>query len=278
MAPGEDAPLSGAAERPAESLDLRAIVEAAESYARMAGQITLDYFGDRVHSAAKSDGTPVTEADREAELALRGSIRERFPDHGILGEEFGETNPDARVRWILDPIDGTRSFMRGVPLYGVLIGVEADGEPIVGVAHFPALDETVAAGRGLGCSWNGSPAQVSKTTRIEDALLLTTDPETIRESPIAQGYLSLQARARYARTWGDCYGHVLVATGRADIMVDPILNAWDAAPLRTIVEEAGGTYTTVDGNPSIHGGSGVSTNGSLHAAVLDALSGGSSQE
>ncbi len=257
---------------PAIHHDLADLRRAAEDLARQAGEITLRYFGQRLAPESKSDGTPVTRADREAETALREGILSRYPDHGVLGEEFGATNEGARVRWIVDPIDGTRSFIRGVPLYGVLIGIEIDGDPAVGVAHFPALEETVSAAAGRGCLWNGRPARVSTVDRLEDALLLTTDPEVLAAGPYGSGYARLQSSVRYARTWGDCYGHALVATGRAEIMIDPILAAWDAAPLLTIVTEAGGSYTTATGEPSIHGGSGVSSNGLLHPAALDALS------
>ncbi len=258
----------------ATETELDDLLATAEELARGAGEITLQYFGGRVAAEAKADGTPVTRADREAEAALRAGILSRYPGHGVLGEEHGETNPGARVRWIVDPIDGTRSFIRGVPLYGVLIGIEIDGEPAVGVAHFPALGETVAAARGRGCAWNGQPARVSSVDRLEDALLLTTDPQAIASSPYARGFASLQTAARYSRSWGDAYGHALVATGRAEVMVDPILSDWDAAPLLTIVTEAGGRYTTAGGDASIRGGSGVSTNGILHARVIAQLSGG----
>ncbi len=213
----------------------------------------------------------MTVADREAEELLRSSIQRDFPDHGILGEEFGELEPGARVRWILDPIDGTKSFVRGVPLFGVLIGVEIDTAPVVGVMHFPALGETVAAGQGLGCTLNGSPCRVSEIGRLEDATLLTTGVTWAATASDAEGFRQLTGRVGVVRAWGDCYGHALVATGRADIMVDHVLNPWDAAPLLTIVTEAGGRYTDLGGNADIHGGSGVSTNGLLHDEVLRLL-------
>lgn len=252
----------------AELLDL---MEAAEAFSRHAGEITLRYFGGMVTADSKGDGTPVTEADRNAELALRSDIEQRYPGHGILGEEFGESNPGSRFRWILDPIDGTRSFMHGVPLYGVLIGVERDGEPVVGVAHFPALDETICAAKGLGCFWNGQTARVSRTENVQDALIVTTDIERILSRPQGKGWRVLQQQAKFSRSWGDCYGHILVATGRADAMVDPVLSPWDAGPLLTIVTEAGGRFTTLGGEATIHGGSGISSNGHLHDRVLTTL-------
>jgi len=247
------------------------LLEAADAFAKEAGAVTLRHFGGRIDHQDKADGTPVTVADREAERLIRARITERFPDHGILGEEEGETRPGATVRWIVDPIDGTLSFMRGVPLYGVLLGIEVEGEPVVGVAHFPALSETVSAGRGLGCQWNGRPCRVSDADDIRDALVLTTDPKEIMNGSVGSGWKRLQDAAALTRTWGDCYGHALVATGRADVMVDPVLSPWDAAPLLTILTEAGGHFTDLAGNASIHGGSGVSSNGAFHEEVLRLL-------
>lgn len=250
------------------------LLEAARTFAREAGAVTLRYFGPGLDHERKPDGTPVTRADREAERLLRERIAARFPDHGILGEEEGEIRPGASIRWIVDPIDGTKSFMRGVPLYGVLVGVEVDGEPVVGVAHFPALGETVAAARGLGCRWNGRPCRVSAVDDMARAAVLTTDPERILREPAGAGWSRLQARAALARTWGDCWGHILVATGRAEVMVDPVLSPWDAAPLLPILTEAGGRFTDLAGAATVHGGSGVSSNGVLHDRVLEVLAGG----
>lgn len=250
--------------------EVRDLLDFAMELARAAGDHTLRYYGHLVDHAPKGDGSPVTIADREAEALMRERIAKRFPDHGVLGEEFGETSPGARVRWILDPIDGTRSFMRGVPLYGVLVGVEVDGVASVGVAHFPPLRETVAAGSGLGCTWNGKPCRVSPVTRLSEALVLTTDPQALATD---SGWAELQRRAGTVRGWGDCYGHALVATGRAEVMMDPIMNPWDSAPFLPILTEAGGRFTTREGVETIHGGSAVSSNGTLHQEVLEALAG-----
>jgi histidinol-phosphatase len=250
------------------AIEVRELLDFAVELARAGGDHTLRYFGHRVDHSIKGDGSPVTIADREAETLLRERIAQRFPDHGVLGEEFGETRPGARVRWILDPIDGTRSFMRGVPLYGVLVGVEVDGVATVGVVHFPPLRETVAAGSGLGCTWNGKPCRVSPVTRLSEALVLTTDP---RGLALDAGWSALQQRAGTVRGWSDCYGHALVATGRAEVMVDPVMKSWDSAPFLPILTEAGGRFTTREGVESIHGTSAVSTNGALHAEVLETL-------
>lgn len=250
------------------------LLDAAEAFALRAGDMTLRHFGGLVEHEDKHDGSPVTQADREAEAYLRREIEARWPDHGIVGEEFGTVRGDARTRWVLDPIDGTRSFMRGVPLYGVLIGIEQEGAPVAGVAHFPALRETVAAGVGLGCRWNGAPSRVSTVSSLDRALVLTTDVERILTRPQGSGWRALQQRASFSRTWGDCYGHILVATGRAEVMVDPVLSPWDAGPLLTILTEAGGRFTDLGGAATIHGGSGVSSNGPLHDEVLELLAKG----
>lgn len=257
----------------AQRQEVADILAAARQFAAEAGDITLQYFGGVVDSEAKGDGSPVTIADREAEQHIRKRVAERFPDHGVLGEEFPPTNEGARVRWILDPIDGTRSFMRGVPLYGVLVGVEVDGEPVVGVAHFPPLGEMISAAKGMGCFLNENPCAVSTVDTLERSLVTTTDVERILSRPEGAGWRTLQQRSDFSRTWGDCYGHILVATGRAEVHVDPLLSSWDAGPLLTIVEEAGGRFTTLGGEATIHGGSGISTNGLLHDEVLRTLRG-----
>lgn len=247
------------------------LLEFAQELAWQAGKITLAYFGTGVVPELKADHTPVTIADRQAEERLRAMIAARFPTHGILGEEYGETQPGARYRWILDPIDGTKSFVQGVPLYGVLVGLERDNEAILGACFLPALNEMVAAAQGLGCTLNGRRVQVSAVDRLEDAVLLASDAESFAQYDRSSAYDTLRAQARFTRTWGDCYGHVLVATGRAEIMLDPIMNVWDCAPLLPIVQEAGGVFTDWHGTPTIHGGSAVSTNRALRNAVTRSL-------
>lgn len=254
--------------------EIRELLDFATLLAHEAGALTLEYYGGTVDYEAKGDGSPVTIADTRAEELIRGRVEERYPHHSILGEEYGESNEGARVRWILDPIDATRSFMRGVPLYGVLIGIEVEGEAVVGVSHFPPLRETVAAGQGLGCTWNGDPCRVSPVDSIEQSVVLTTDVERILSQAEGAGWRRLQQRCAFSRTWGDCYGHALVATGRAEVMVDPIQASWDGGPFLTILTEAGGRFTTMDGRATLHGGSGISTNGILHEEVLRELNAG----
>jgi histidinol phosphatase-like enzyme (inositol monophosphatase family) len=245
------------------------LLSVAIEVARAGGEKTLAHFNRGVAIEEKTDGTPVTVADREAEAAMRAVIARRFPGHAILGEEEGETAGDGVHRWIIDPLDGTRTFVRGVPLYGTLVGIEVHDEPVVGVIYLPALDEIVAAARGVGCTWNGAPCRVSPVSRLDDALVVLTDERSARAR--SEAYAALTARVAMQRTWGDCYGYVLVATGRAEVALDPIMNVWDCAALLPIVEEAGGRFTDWRGARTIRGGDAVATNGALHAPVLDLL-------
>ena len=247
------------------------LLEFAVDLAEKAGEITLRYFQGRFAVETKADASPVTVADREAEAYVRQAIESRFPNDGIVGEEFGEARPQARRRWIIDPIDGTYSFVHGVPLYGVLIGLEREDGPVVGVIHLPALGETVAAARGEGCHWRGQRARVSNAYELGATLCLTTElrPEEDPAQSAALGRLVTAVGA--ARTWGDCYAYALVATGRADIVVDPRMQVWDCAALLPVIEEAGGRFTDWRGERTIRGGDAVASNGTLHDQVLALL-------
>jgi histidinol-phosphatase len=252
-----------------DNRELQELLDFAVEIAREAGDITLRHFRGSFVAERKADNSFVTVADREAEAHLRARIETAFPEDSILGEEGGEQSGTSNRRWILDPIDGTYSFVHGVPLYGVLIGVELTGKPIMGVVNLPASNEIVYAARGLGCFWNGEPSRVSSTTSIDEALLLCTDFGVCEQYGFGPAAASLQGLAHARRTWGDAYGHVLVATGRADIMLDPVMNIWDCAALLPIVEEAGGTFTDWTGKPTIDGGNAISTNGSLFNPVME---------
>lgn len=249
--------------------DLEQLLDFAVEIAREAGEITLRHFQGTFVAERKADNSFVTVADREAEAHLRSRIEKTFPEDSILGEEGGGKSGTSQRRWILDPIDGTYSFVHGVPLYGVLIGIEQMGEPIVGVVNLPASGETVSAARGLGCLWNGEPAGVSSTTSLDEALLLCSDFGICEQYGFGPAAAVLQRQVHARRTWGDAYGHVLVATGRADIMIDPVMNIWDCAALLPIVEEAGGTFTDWSGTRTIDGGNAISTNGLLFDSVME---------
>jgi histidinol phosphatase-like enzyme (inositol monophosphatase family) len=248
--------------------ELNELLEFAVALARGAGEITLQYFRRQPQTSTKADGSYVTIADREAEAYLRRQIAERFPDDGVLGEEEGEYSGRSGRRWIVDPIDGTFAFVHGVPFYGVLIGLEIEGELSAGVINIPVLNEIVSAANGCGCFLNGEPARVSTVSTLEDALLLSTDFTACARYGFANAAELLQARAKSSRTWGDCYGYVLVATGRADVMLDPVMNLWDCAPLLPIMEEAGGTFTDWSGVRTIDGGNSIATNGRLFDEVM----------
>lgn len=249
--------------------ELNELLEFAVDLARGAGEITLQYFRKQPETTKKSDGSFVTIADREAESYLRKRIAERFPEDGILGEEEGESHGASGRRWILDPIDGTFAFVHGVPFYGVLIAIEVDSEMRVGVMNMPALGEIVSAAKGIGCFLNGERARVSKTAELKDALLLSTDFSACANYGFGRAAELLQERAKTSRTWGDCYGYVLVATGRADVMLDPVMNLWDCAPLLPIMEEAGGTFTDWRGVRTVDGGNSIATNRVLFDEVMD---------
>lgn len=249
-------------------------LELAKIAAREAGAITLRYFCQENYDVElKQDRSPVTVADREAEEHLRRRIAAAFPGDAILGEEFPEKPGGSGYRWILDPIDGTKSFISGVPLYGTLIGVEYESKSVVGVIHVPALDETVSAAAGQG-AWHvrgaaaPRPARVSAKASLAEGLFLTSEIKTYDRVSRRKAYERLEAASRLARTWGDCYGYLLVATGRAEAMVDPVMNVWDCAALQPILEEAGGTFTDWSGRPTIHAGEAVATNGLVLNEVL----------
>lgn len=248
---------------------LRNLLDVAMDAAYLAGQRTLAYFQTGVRPDLKADDTPVTVADREAEAILRARILRSFPDHGILGEEEGETSGTAPYRWIVDPIDGTKAFVAGVPLYGVLVGVEVRGEPEVGVIYHPALKDMIAAGRGLGCTWNGRPCRVSSVDRLEDALVIASS--IVGAQARSDAFDRLAQATRLQRTWGDCFGYSLVATGRAEVILDSAMSPWDCAALLPILREAGGHFTDWKGTPTIWGSEAVGTNAALHEQVLAIL-------
>jgi histidinol-phosphatase len=249
------------------------LLDVAVEAAYLGGRRTLAYFNAGVEAMLKNDGTPVTVADQEAEQLIVRHIARHFPDHAILGEETGmkEGTGGGKVRWIVDPIDGTKTFLCGVPMYGTLIGVEIDGRCDVGVIYLPATDEMIAAGRGLGCRWNGRPAQVRATAELKDAVVLTTDDATAHAA--LPGYAKLQKACKFSRTWSDCYGYALIATGRADVMFDPVINPWDVAAILPCIEEAGGRFTNLANEPTIYGRGAIATNGRLHEPALGHLRG-----
>jgi histidinol-phosphatase len=236
------------------------LMNAAEEVARAAGTVALGYYRDRPPVETKADGSPVTVADREAERVAREWIAARFPDDAIFGEEHGLTPGRSGRRWLIDPIDGTKTFVAGVPLWGTLIGVCRDELVIAGAVYCPAAGEMLVAGEGQGCWHNGVRARVSSVPTVAEATVLTTGVSFARRPERAPGWERLAAAARIARTWGDCYGYLLVATGRAEVMTDAIAGDWDTAAVQRCVVEAGGVFTDWDGNPTGLGKSAIATN------------------
>lgn len=254
--------------RPATVLDL---MEATDTVARLAGAHALEFFRRDVAVETKSDGSPVTVADRGAESVARDWITARYPVDGLEGEEHGMTRPNAVRRWIIDPIDGTRGFVRGVPLWGTLVAV-AEGERVLaGAAFFAAIDEIVVAGLGEGCWWNGVRCHVSAVASLDQATVLATDERMAGLARKREGWRRLASRAAMSRTWGDCYGYLLVATGRAEVMADPVMHAWDTAAVAPLVTEAGGVFTDWRGVPTAFGRDAIATNAALAVAARAAL-------
>lgn len=247
---------------------MSAFLDFALDAAWQAGRITLGYFQNGVIAERKGDDSPVTVADKTAEKRLRELIEKYWPEHGIIGEEFGSQTGAGKYTWTVDPIDGTKSFVQGVPIYSNLIALTDENGPLVGVANFPALNETVYATRGGGCFWNGRRTRVSEVKALKDAVLLSSEIDYSKFGAKADPWNTLVTSTYIQRTWGDSYGYALVATGRAEIMIDPWMAIWDCGPLQVILEEAGGTFTDWKGTPTIYNGEAFATNGHLYQDVL----------
>ena len=251
--------------------ELEELTGIARRAAALAGEIVMPLYEQRLTVELKADGTPVTEADRRAEEAMRELFARETPAFGVLGEEHVESPGDGRHRWVIDPIDGTKSYIHRVPLFGTLVALEREGEPVVGVVACHAVGETAWASRGGGAFLNGEPARVSETPSLAGGTVLTTSSVSLhRRSP--EGFARLGREVGLVRSWGDCYGYLAVIAGRAEAMIDPVVNPWDIAPFAVLLEEAGGRLTTWAGA----GGAGedaVATNGRVHDALLHILTG-----
>ncbi len=235
--------------------------------AYQAGRSTLGLFQTPLDVETKSDASPVTAADQRAERLIRARIVEAFPGEKIFGEEEGGAK-DASERWVIDPIDGTKSFICGVPLYATLLSYEQEGEPIVGVCYFPALDQMLVAETGGGAYLNGRPIHVSDRETVKGCVLCCGG--SMLKDGNWQKVSGLIGQALATRTWSDAYGHALVATGRVDAMLDPIISHWDISAVSLIVREAGGRFTDFSGRDGL-GASALSTNRKLHNEILRAL-------
>ncbi len=253
---------------------LRAYLDFAVETAYLAGKLTLGYFQTGVSANYKSDDSPFTIVDHKAEELIRAHIEKKFPHHAIIGEEFGANGADAaRHKWYIDPIDGTKTFLHGVPLYAVLIGLEIEDKSEVGVAYFPALDEMLCAATGEGCWWNGRRARVSDVSQLKDALVTFGEIADFVPNGKADAWERLQRACAIRAGWGDAYGYLLVATGRAELMLDPIMSDWDCAPFPPILREAGGFFGDWCGNETIHAQESIGTTRTLLPQVLALIRG-----
>lgn len=247
------------------------LLEAVTEVARVTGDVALRFFRTGVDVETKGDGSPVTIADKTAEHEAREWIAARFPGDAVLGEEYGFSGDARQRRWLIDPIDGTKTFVRGVPLWGSMIAVAQDDLVIAGAIYCPAVGDLVSAAIGCGSWWNGARCHVSELASLADATILTTDSRFPYNPSRAERWHALGGQVAVARTWGDCYGYVQVATGRAELMVDDRLSPWDAASLIPIIREAGGVYTDWRGSGAMDGGDGVASNALLSKPLRDAL-------
>jgi histidinol-phosphatase len=247
--------------------DLNAALGVARDAARAAGEVAMTYYRTGFDVTLKPDATPVTQADRGAEQAIREVLGRAFPDHGFLGEELGALG-NQRRRWIIDPIDGTKNFVRHVPIWATLIALEEAGEIVVGVIHNPVTGELLSARRGGGAWRNGERIRVSTIAELRDATLLHAGLRLLREAGHWNGLVRLVDATERQRGFGDYLGYALVAEGKAEIYVETDLKAWDLAPCKLIVEEAGGRFTDLAGEATIYSGSAFATNGALHDVAL----------
>jgi histidinol-phosphatase len=247
--------------------------ELAVEAARRAGQVAARYFDGNFQVEWKSDQSPVTVADREAEQSLRTALQAAFPQDGFLGEEFGDTPGSSGFRWIIDPIDGTRNFVRGIPIWATLVGLEYRGEQIAGVVDVPCLGHTYRALRGDGAYRNERRIRVSHVADLGEAMVFYSSLSWFIKAGRRDDFLELTRRTERQRGFGDFYGHVLVAQGSGEAMVEHGVHAWDVAALKPIIEEAGGRYSDWDGVPSIDSVHVIVSNGKLHDEILSVLNG-----
>lgn len=231
----------------------------------------LTYFEDpRLEILSKSDDTPVTAADREAEQMIRDAIETLYPEHGITGEEFGEQNTAAEYQWVIDPIDGTKTFAAGSPLFGTMIALLKDGEPLYGCINYPVLHKRISGdNKSAYCNRNRISARTGRP--LSEAIVLTTDVQSIARRQNGANFEELLAQTNFCRTWGDCFGYFLVASGKADIMLDPIMNPWDIMALVPVLRGAGAIITDWHGGDPAKGQSCIAANSDLHETVITTL-------
>ncbi len=251
---------------------LQELVPFIKYLAQESAGIIKKYYRMPLDIETKADRSPVTIADKKTEEFLRDAILKEFPEHGLLGEEFGEVNPGAVYKWILDPIDGTKSFISGTPLFGTLIALLHNGRPILGAINLPILNELMIGDATL-TTLNDKPVRFRECSSIAEALLLTTDLKLFSEGSI-KGMQALASKVKMMRGWGDCYGYYLAASGFADIMIDPVMSAWDRMALIPVIKGAGGVITDMNGDDPVTGTSIIASTEKLHQEVIRILNEG----
>ncbi len=254
-----------------QSIELDEALQVALGVVLASSNITLKYFRKKLDVEKKADHSPVTIADKECESFIRSQLQKKYPSHAFLGEELGEQKTDSDFRWIIDPIDGTKNFTRGLPFWGTLVALEHEGEIVLGVIHLPVMNMTIHAAKNRGCYDGKERLSVSRVARLSEAMLVFGDLKHFFPQPQNAGFMELDAKVYCSRGWGDCYGYVPVIAGSAEIMIDPVANPWDIAAILICVEEAGGRFSDYKGDRTIYGGNAVATNGTLHDEVLRIL-------
>lgn len=250
---------------------LEKLLDFAIKTVKKSNSITLKYYDKKVKFHLKENLSPVTVADIKCENFIISRIKEKFPKHSILAEEYGAAVNETEFKWLIDPIDGTKNYMRKYPFWGTLLALEYNGEVILGVISMPYINEFIYASKGKGCYYNNKKSMVSKIRLIKDSYLINGGLDYILTEPYRNNFLNLAGQTSYIRGFGDCHGHSFIINGRAEMMVDPHVSPWDVAPVKICVEESGGRFTDLKGNNTIYSGSALVTNGKVHDAVLRVL-------
>jgi histidinol-phosphatase len=249
------------------------VLNTAIAAARASGEIALRYFRTNLTVETKADRTPVTRADRECEAKIVEILSARFPEHGFLGEELGERSGKSDARWIIDPIDGTKNFIRGIPFFATLIALEEAGEVTAGIMYAPAINDLLYAQKGQGAFANGKQVHVSEVADLPHAMLIHGGLKDLRVRPYWQSFLRLVDATGRQRGFGDALGHSIVICGQAEVALEPEIKPWDVAATKIIITEAGGRYSDFAGSPSLYTGSAVISNGLVHEEVINILRG-----
>ncbi len=252
-------------------MELKEELQLGKHLLSLAKREIMPYFQSELKVDIKDDQSPVTVADKKAEEVMRRIIEDHTPSYGIIGEEFGGKTGEATRQWVIDPIDGTKSFIHGVPLFGTLLALLENSEPVLGMIGLPALNSIMWAVKGQGCFRDDSPCRVSEIKEVSGATLLDESVTSLDKSRLGKPWQALCSRALLHRGWGDCYGYYLVASGMAEVMLDPVANIWDLAPMAVIIPEAGGRFTSLKGGDFIQDRSGLASNGLLHEETVKAF-------